>query len=254
MSWWTRTSSRPHLSVDLGTAYVRIGVPGEPVVVERPTASDDAPGAAMRSGVIDDLDAAAATLAGTLREASLTNVRRARVVVSVPATSTGVERRAVSWVAEMIGIRTDILLVDEPIAAAIGLGLDIADDRPLLIVDVGHGITEAAVIASGDIVAVRAVRLGCSELDDPAARPWALTRIVGCVGAVLDDLSPEVAAEVDQVHLVGGGSLRSDVTRRLLAATGLPISLDGDRLHAVARGDAVCAAGSFAPATIRTRG
>ncbi len=246
MVMWTRSSCRPALSIDLGTAYVRIGVPGEPVVTERATRTNEAGGTAMRGGVIQDLDETAVILDAALRDTSVSNVRRARVVVSVPATATGVERRAVSWVAEKIGIRTDVVLVDEPIAAAIGLGLDIADDHPLLIVDVGYGITEAAIIASGDILAVRGVRLGCAELDDPGACAWVLPRIVACVRTVLDDIHPNIAAEVDEVHLVGGGSVRSDVTRQLQATTGLPLRLDPGRLHAVARGDAVCALGPFA--------
>jgi rod shape-determining protein MreB len=163
-----------------------------------------------------------------------------------------VERRAVSWIAEMVGIRTDIVLLDEPIAAAIGLGLDIADSRPHLVVDVGHGITEAAIIGSGDIMAVRAIRLGCAELDDPDARGPALSRIAQCARLVLDDIPRDVAAAIDEVHLVGGGSFRPEVKHQLATGTGLRIVLDRDRLHAVARGDALCAVGSFPRRARRT--
>ena len=234
-------SHRPALSVDLGTAFIRIGTPDEPVAIECSTQPTAAGPAAMGGGVIHDLDATARLLSGALHEVAPSGLRRLRMVVSVPATATSVERRAVQWVADKVGVRTPVELIDEPIAAAIGLGLDIADPRPRFVVDIGHGITEAAVIASGDIVVVHAARVGCTQLDSPAA-DRAMARIMATVQNALEAVEPSIAACIQEMYVVGGGALRTDVCRELHHATWLPLLVDDHPLHAVARGDAVCAA------------
>lgn len=232
---------RPALSVDLGTAFIRIGTPDEPVAVELPIHQMVPGPLAMGGGVIHDLNATARLLADAVHEATPIGLRHCRMVISVPATATQVERRAVHWVAEKVGVRSDVLLIDEPIAAAIGLGLDIADPRPCFVVDIGHGITEAAVISGGDIVTVHAIRIGCAQLESPSSMERAMGRIAATVRAALDDTDPALGASVHEMHLVGGGSLRDDVRCRLRDTTQLPEVVSDHPLHAVARGDAVCA-------------
>lgn len=236
---------RPTIAIDLGTAFVRVGTPSEPLAVERPTTADRGGPPAMHGGVVHDIDAAAEVLASALRDIRVRGTARARVLVSVPATATPVEREGVRWALQAAGARSDIELIEEPLAAAIGLGLDIADERPHLVVDVGHGISEAAVIAAGHLREVRGVRLGCAQLQDPATSDGVLDLLGRMVASMLSDLHPDEAASIDEVHLVGGGSLLPAVHDRIAEATALPIRLADHRLHAVAHGDAVCALETF---------
>lgn len=245
-------SRRPTLGIDLGTAFVRVSTPTAPVAVEHPV--DDPTGRrwgrppAMREGVVHDIDAAGDVLGTALREAPVRDARRARMLVSVPATATPVERQGVRWALHAAGVRsTDVVLIEEPVAAAVGLGLDIADERPRLVVDIGHGISEAAVIAAGGIRVIRGVRVGCAALAGPdrhhrAAVVHAVERMV--LDAIAQ-LRPDEAASLDGLHLVGGGSLDAEVRRRLSASTGLEVHHAVHAVHAVARGDAACALETF---------
>ena len=245
MSSFRLLPPRPLVTVDRGTAFVRVGTTEQPVVAER-AVPDEGRSIAIRGGVIQDLDAAAACLGRALRDAEVNRTRRVHLVVSVPATATSVERRAIQWVAEIVGIRAPVTLVDEPLAAAIGLGLEIADEQPHFVIDVGHGVTEAAIIAAGEIIEVRGCRVGCADLADPCRADTALQRIGRCARLVLDDAHPDISVAVDRFHLVGGGSLRPEVRRQLAGCLQLPLLVGDDPLHAVARGDALCAASTRA--------
>jgi actin-like ATPase involved in cell morphogenesis len=242
---------RPTLAIDLGTAFVRVGTPSQPLAVEQRVPAVAGRARAMRAGVVHDIDAAAAVLQSAMRQLAVGNVHRARTLVSVPATATPVERQAVRWVMEVAGVGSELVLIDEPLAAAVGLGLDIADDRPRLIVDVGHGISEAAVVASGALRAIRGVRVGCAQLGDPVTGTRTADDVSRMVVDLIGELQLDEAAAIDEVHLVGGGSLLTGVQRGIAEATGLPIRLDAERLHAVVRGDALCALESFGAAARR---
>jgi rod shape-determining protein MreB len=246
-----RSARRPVVAIDLGTAFIRVGVGDDPVAVERPTAAEPGRPPAMHRGVVYDIDSAAAVLAAAVAEAHIGRLRRAAVLVSVPGTATSVERAGVRWAMHAAGVRTDVELIDEPLAAAVGLGLDIADPRPHLVVDVGHGITEAAVIADGSIRFIAGARLGCAQLLDPSAAPRVLSRICRTATGVIADLSADDVAAIDRLHLVGGGSMMPEVVTHLECATGLPVHLAADRFHAVARGDAACALETFRSARPR---
>jgi rod shape-determining protein MreB len=233
------------VAIDLGTAFVRIGVGDDPVAVERSTAARADLPPAMHRGVVYDIGTAAAVLAAAIDDARVGRLRRAAVLVSVPGTATSVEREGVRWALHAAGVRSDVRLIEEPLAAAVGLGLDIAEARPHLVVDVGDGITEAAVIADGGIRAIAGARLGCAQLLDPERAPRALDRISRTVLRLLAELPADDAASLERMHLVGGGSLLPEVVDRLGAVTGLEVDLAADRLHAVARGDAACALETF---------
>ncbi len=91
-------------------------------------------------------------------------VAKPRIVICVPSGITGVEQRAVRDAAEFAGARQAII-IEEPMAAAIGAGLPVHDPTGNMIVDVGGGTTEVAVISLGGIVASQSVRIGGDELD-----------------------------------------------------------------------------------------
>lgn len=183
------------LAIDLGTANILVAVKGkgimirEPSVVARQKKSKEilaigsqakkmigkTPGTIeairpLKDGVIADFDAAEAMLVKYVREAHQSNslipkIPKPRVVVGIPSGVTEVERRAVQDVALNAGARK-AYLIEEPMAAAIGLGLPIEQPDGMLVVDVGGGTTEIAVISLGGIVIERCLRIAGDEMDE----------------------------------------------------------------------------------------
>ena len=88
------------------------------------------------------------------------------MVICVPSGITGVEQRAVQEAAEYAGARKPAYIIEEPMAAAIGAGLPVQEPTGNMIVDIGGGTTEVAVISLGGIVASQSVRVGGDELDE----------------------------------------------------------------------------------------
>ena len=179
------------MGVDLGTAntlvYVRRGgiVLREPSVVAKRvddghvlavgsdakrmigrTPGDIVATRPLRDGVIADFDTTAQMLAYFIRKAA--NGRmwiRPRVVVGIPSGCTEVEKRAVIDATIQAGAR-DAYLIEEPMAAAIGAGLPVSEPVGSMVVDIGGGTTEVAVIALGGIVTSRSIRIGGDEMDE----------------------------------------------------------------------------------------
>ena len=89
-----------------------------------------------------------------------------RMVICVPSGITGVEQRAVQEAAEFAGARKPAYIIEEPMAAAIGSGMQVQDPSGNMIVDIGGGTTEVAVISLGGVVANKSVRVGGDELDN----------------------------------------------------------------------------------------
>ena len=199
---------RSGVAIDLGTVNTLVSVAGRGLVIDEPSAIalDRATGRVaavgeaadalagkepqdvevlhpLRNGVIADLDAASAMLQGFVRQARLRRgLLRTAAVVCVPGGATWVERRSLAAALSVIRPRCTLKLVDEPIAAAAGAGFDLAQGAGAFIVDVGGGTTESAVVAGGQIVRARSLRLGGNAMDDaivsrgqgrdgPAARP-----------------------------------------------------------------------------------
>ncbi len=120
----------------------------------------------LKDGVIADFDVTAAMLKRFIKEALKGSlVSRARVLVSIPAGVTEVESRAVLDAARLAGAsETD--LIEEPMAAALGAGVDVNDAHGNMIVDIGGGTSEVAVIALGDIVTAQSVRVAGDDIDE----------------------------------------------------------------------------------------
>ena len=120
----------------------------------------------LRDGVIADFEVAEEMIKHFIRKAH--NRRRfaaPMIVVCVPSGSTAVERRAIQESAESAGARK-VLLIEEPMAAAIGAGLPVTEPSGSMVVDVGGGTTEVAVISLGGIVFARSVRVGGDKMDE----------------------------------------------------------------------------------------
>jgi rod shape-determining protein MreB len=120
----------------------------------------------MKDGVIADFEITEAMLRYFIRRAhNRRKLMRPRIVICVPFGITEVEKRAVRESAEQAGAR-EVYLIEEPMAAAIGAGLPIAEPSGNMIVDVGGGTTEVAVISLSGIVYSQSVRVGGDKMDE----------------------------------------------------------------------------------------
>jgi rod shape-determining protein MreB len=119
----------------------------------------------VRSGVIADFGAVEKMLAHFVHKARGRSYARARMVIGVPPASTQVERRAVKDSASRMRV-SDVLLVDEPMAAAIGAGLPVTEPTGNMIIDIGAGTTDIAVVSLGGVVYARSLRTAGGEMDD----------------------------------------------------------------------------------------
>lgn len=180
------------LAIDLGTANTLVFVRGEGVVVREPSivAIDDTDRSViavgseakamlgrtpphirvvqpLKNGVIADFEITERMLSYLIAKTQrwLRTVLKPRVVIGVPSGITQVERRAVRDSAQHAGAR-DVFLVEEPVAAALGAGLPVQDPGGNLIVDVGGGTTEVAVISLAGVIFNTSVRVAGDEMDE----------------------------------------------------------------------------------------
>jgi rod shape-determining protein MreB len=121
----------------------------------------------LRDGVIANFDICEKMLAYFIRRVQgPRKFAKPRMVICVPSGITGVEQRAVMEVAESAGARKPAYIIEEPMAAAIGAGLPVHEPTGNMVVDIGGGTTEVAVISLGGIVTSQSVRIGGDELDE----------------------------------------------------------------------------------------
>ncbi|MEH7073409.1 rod-share determining protein MreBH [Neobacillus drentensis] len=135
-----------------------IGKTPEKIVAIRP----------MKDGVIADYDVTTELLKHIMRKASKKigfAVRKPNVVVSIPSGSTSVERRAIQDAVRQAGAKK-ISLIEEPVAAAIGAGLPVDEPVANVVVDIGGGNTEVAIISFGGVVACHSIKIGGDRLDE----------------------------------------------------------------------------------------
>ena len=126
----------------------------------------------VRDGVVSEFEITAMLLDHLIRRAherSWIPIPRPRVVVGIPTGVTEVEKRAVYDAAIAAGART-CLLIEEPVAAAIGAGLPVQETRGSMVIDIGGGTTEVAVFSLGGIVISRSIRVASDELDEDIIR------------------------------------------------------------------------------------
>ncbi|MFT2015813.1 rod shape-determining protein [Streptomyces sp. 796.1] len=178
------------MGIDLGTANTLVYVRGRGIVLNEPsvvavnavdgsvlsvgseakrtigrTPSNIVAVRPLRDGVIADFEIAERMLRHFIKKVTgARRLSRPRVVVCVPSGITGVERRAVIEAASQAGVR-QVHLVEEPMAAAIGAGLPVGEPTGSMIVDIGGGTTEVAVISMGGIVTARSVRTAGDAMD-----------------------------------------------------------------------------------------
>nr|WP_246556413.1 rod shape-determining protein [Desulfonema magnum] len=124
----------------------------------------------MRDGVIADFEAAGAMLKHFIRKArDGATFFRPRVIIAIPFGITPVEKRAVRQAAQQAGAR-EVFLIEEPMAAAIGANLAVTEPRCNMVVDIGGGTTEVAVISLAGIVSSKSLRVAGDKMDDAIIR------------------------------------------------------------------------------------
>jgi rod shape-determining protein MreB len=314
------------LAIDLGTANTLVYVKGKGIVLNEPSVvavkKGDHGGSKvlavgkeaklmlgrtpgnivairpMKDGVIADFEISEAMLRYFIRKVhQRSRLVRPRIIIGVPSGITPVEKRAVRESAESAGAR-EVFFIEEPMAAAIGAGLPVTEPRGNMVVDIGGGTTEVAVISLGGIVHSISVRVAGDKMDESIVEyikrkyrlligyttaetikttignaypddqvqtvevkgrdlatgtPKILTvdsdevreaiseqlnTIVGTVHAALEQMPPELAADlVDSgIVLAGGGALLKNMDVLLRSETRLPITIAEDPLSAVAVG------------------
>ncbi len=118
----------------------------------------------MKDGVIADFDITEAMLRYFIKRVQTAKIIPPRVVIAIPSGITEVEKRAVKESATHAGAR-DVMLLEEPMAAAIGVGLPVEEPAANMIVDIGGGTTEVAIISLAGVVYAKSIRVGGDELD-----------------------------------------------------------------------------------------
>jgi rod shape-determining protein MreB len=226
----------------------------------------------MKDGVIADFQVTEKMLQHFIKKVHENSFIRPspRVLVCVPCQSTEVERRAIRESVISAGAR-DVRLIEEPMAAAIGAGLPVHEAVGTMVVDIGGGTTEIAVISLNGVVYAQSVRVGGDRFDEAitayvrrtqgsligdataerikqeigTAYPGKEVReieplsvIVQAVKGALEQTPPELASDIAECGLVltGGGSLLRGLDQLLSTETGLPVIVAEDPLTCVARG------------------
>ncbi len=231
---------RQDIGVDLGTATVLIYIKGKGIVLKEPSvaAVDKMTGRLfavgyeaqrmigrtpgnivavrpLRDGVISDYDVTEKMLKSFLSKVSISRLFKPNIMVCVPSGVTDVEERAVKDAAVQAGAKRSYI-IEEPIAAAIGAGIDISQPNGSMIVDIGGGTTDIAVISLGGVVVSTSIKVAGDKFDD------AVVKFIRKKHNVLigERTAEQIKQEVGCVHLSEEEKSTEVKGRNLL--TGLP--------------------------------
>ena len=217
------------LAIDLGTANTLVNVKGQGIVLREPSVVainsntkevqavgeeakqmlGRAPGTIsairpMKDGVIAHFEVTEKMISNFIRKVhnNRKTLVRPRVVIAVPSGITQVEKRAVRDSAESAGAR-EVFLIEEPMAAAIGVGLPVQEPTGNMIIDIGGGTTEVAIISMSGIVFSRSVRIAGDEMDEA---------IVNYIKKKYNLLIGERTAEEVKIHIGSAYPLNEPMT------------------------------------------
>lgn len=231
---------RQDIGVDLGTATVLIYIKGKGIVLKEPSVAavdkftgklfavgyeaqkmiGRTPGniqavRPLRDGVISDYDVTEKMLKSFLEKVEISKIFKPNIMICVPSGVTDVEERAVKDAAIQAGAKKSFI-IEEPIAAAIGAGIDIAQPNGSMIVDIGGGTTDIAVISLGGVVVSNSIKIAGDKFDD------AIIKFIRKKHNVLigERTAEQIKQEVGCVYL-GGEERYTEVKGRNLL-TGLP--------------------------------
>lgn len=235
------------IAIDLGTTNVLVYVKHQGVVVNEPAviAVDKATNQViaigreaqsmlgrtprhihayhpMQNGVIADYDATEYMLQYFIRKAiGKALFFKPRVIICVPSGITNVERRAVMEAARKAGVRKTVVM-EEPLAAAIGAGLDIAESNGSMVIDIGGGTTDVAILSLSGIVISESLRIGSNTFDEAIIHYLEKIKHITIGSRTAEELKILIGTA-----LPDGRSLTADVRGRS-TETGLPVVMDID--------------------------
>ena len=230
----------------------------------------------LRDGVIADFQAAEYMMREMIKMINFKNTLfppSLKMVICIPSGITEVEERAVKDSAEQAGAK-EVRLIHEPMAAAIGIGIDVLEPTGNMIIDIGGGTSEIAVIALGGIVNNKSIRIAgddfTADIEEYMRKQHniivgertatgipkeirvnyaeiahcldkSIMKIETAVLNALEQTPPELSADIYRtgIYLTGGGALLRGLDKRLNAKTKLPIHVAEDPLRAVARGTGI---------------
>lgn len=210
----------PDLAIDLGTANTRLYALGHGMIADEPslirfqpiTGEVEAVGnhaawlanvdpysptvSPLHAGVVADIEAASSLLKPFLKRAQRFGLFKPRVLACAPTDACEEERAALIEAAQRAGA-SEVYVAPEPLAAAIGAGLDVASHYAQMIVDIGDGVTDIAVVRSGNLILTSAVRTACSDLRNAVSQmvsfrhgvllfPQEADRLMQLIGAQFD--------------------------------------------------------------------
>ena len=159
------------IGIDLGTANSIITIAGKGIVLNEPSvvAYDKKKKAVVADGVISDNDMTEAMIREFIHMVNGGAMMKPRIVLCVPSSVTDVERRAVVEAAMSAGARK-VFLIEEPIAALIGAGVDISKPNGTMVVDIGGGTADVAIVSFNGIVQSRSIKMAGNKFDQAIIR------------------------------------------------------------------------------------
>jgi len=231
---------RQDIGVDLGTATVLIYIKGKGIVLKEPSVAavdkftgklfavgyeaqkmiGKTPGnivavRPLRDGVISDYDVTEKMLKKFLEKVNISKIFKPNIMICVPSGVTDVEERAVKDAAIQAGAKKSFI-IEEPIAAAIGTGTDISQPNGSMIVDIGGGTTDIAVISLGGVVVSTSIKVAGDKFDDAIIKYIRKTHNV----LIGERTAEQIKHEVGCVHNMAEERVTEVKGRNLL--TGLP--------------------------------
>ena len=252
---------RQDVALDVGTATTRVAI-GIHRLIEQP--SETAVKRALRGGVVVDGDAAVAFLKPLLAQVRAFGVVGPRVLACAPSDVKPNERELLVESILKAGA-SSVVVIPEPLAAAVGAGIDVSSPYAQMVIDIGEGVSDCAIIQSSKILATRAIRIGCATMrreivcemersgnkavneeeaeeilrthGDSAVEP-VVEEILAAIDSFVLDLPHTLGCEIidSGIWLSGGGALLPGIRERIEERTGINVRVVGKPFLAVIEG------------------
>jgi len=227
---------RQQVALDVGTSTIRAASGLRPLI-EHSSCLGSKVG--VRGGIVVDPATVSEILRPILADTRLFGIVKPCVLACAPSDATQEERQRLHDAIMQAGA-SSVMIIPEPLAAAVGAGIDVSSPYAQMVVDIGEGVTDCALIKMSRIQTTAAVRVGCGQMrtglhpvpfrqsgslpDRHSIQP-ALESITGLIDNFLQDLSPETGCEVIEngILLTGGGALIPGLSRYLEQHSGISV-------------------------------
>lgn len=221
---------RQQVALDVGTSTIRAASGLRPLIEQHSWLGNRA---GVRNGVVIDPATVAEILRPILGSTRSFGIVKPCVLACAPSDATQEERQRLHDAIMQAGA-SSVMIIPEPLAAAVGAGIDVSSPYAQMVVDIGEGVTDCALIRMSRIQATAAVRVGCGQISllrQPGSFPDrhsfqpVLESITGLIDDFLQNLSPEAGCEVIEngILLTGGGALIPGLSRYLEQHSGISV-------------------------------